>query len=37
VALIAYVVFLLYSTSNSPTRQGFHDVQASTVVVKIRG
>lgn len=36
VALFAYVVYLLYSTANSPTRQGFHDVQASTVVVKIR-
>jgi uncharacterized RDD family membrane protein YckC len=37
VALFAYVVYLLYTTANSPTRQGFHDVQASTVVVKIRG
>ena len=36
VALLAYLIFLLYSTSNSPTRQGFHDVQASSVVVKIQ-
>jgi uncharacterized RDD family membrane protein YckC len=36
VALLAYVIYLLYSTANSPTRQGFHDVQASTVVVKVR-
>jgi uncharacterized RDD family membrane protein YckC len=34
-ALFAYGVYLLYSTANSPTRQGFHDVQASTVVVKV--
>jgi uncharacterized RDD family membrane protein YckC len=34
-ALFAYAVYLLYSTANSPTRQGFHDVQASTVVVKV--
>jgi uncharacterized RDD family membrane protein YckC len=36
VALLAYVLYLLYTAANSPTRQGFHDVQASTVVVKIR-
>ncbi len=35
-ALFAYAIYLLYSTANSPTRQGFHDVQASTVVVKIQ-
>jgi len=29
-----YTIYLLYSTSQSPKRQGFHDVQASTVVVK---
>jgi len=34
-ALFAYAIYLLYSTANSPTRQGFHDVQASTVVVKV--
>jgi uncharacterized RDD family membrane protein YckC len=31
----AYAIYLLYSAANSPTRQGFHDVQASTVVVKV--
>jgi uncharacterized RDD family membrane protein YckC len=35
-ALFAYGIYLLYSTANSPTRQGFHDVQASTVVVKVK-
>jgi uncharacterized RDD family membrane protein YckC len=29
-----YTIYLLYSTSQSPKRQGFHDVQAGTVVVK---
>lgn len=33
--VLAYEIFLLYTAANSPTRQGFHDVQASTVVVKI--
>lgn len=32
---IAWAIYLLYTTSNSPTRQGYHDVQASTVVVKV--
>ena len=31
-----YAIYLLYSAANSPTRQGFHDVQASTVVVKVQ-
>jgi uncharacterized RDD family membrane protein YckC len=31
-----YALYLLYSAANSPSRQGFHDVQASTVVVKIK-
>lgn len=31
---LAYEVYLLYSASQSPTRQGFHDVQAGTFVVK---
>jgi len=35
-ALFAYAIYLLYSTANSPTRQGFHDVQAGTVVVKVK-
>lgn len=34
--LFGYVIYLLYTTANSATRQGFHDVQASTVVVKVR-
>ncbi len=34
--LLGYAVYLLYTAANSPTRQGFHDVQASTVVVKVR-
>lgn len=32
--VLGYVVYLLYSASQSPKRQGFHDVQAGTVVVK---
>ncbi len=31
---LAYFIYLLWSTAQSPTKQGFHDVQASTVVVK---
>jgi uncharacterized RDD family membrane protein YckC len=31
-----YELYLLYTAANSPTRQGFHDVQASTVVVKVK-
>jgi uncharacterized RDD family membrane protein YckC len=31
---LVYVAYLLYTTSQSPKRQGFHDVQAGTVVVK---
>jgi hypothetical protein len=30
----AYWVFLLYTTYQSPKKQGYHDVQAGTVVVK---
>lgn len=29
-----YTVYLLYTASQSPKRQGFHDVQAGTVVIK---
>jgi len=29
-----YLVYLLYTTAKSPTKQGFHDVFANTVVVK---
>ena len=33
---LGWAIYLLYTTANSPTRQGFHDVQASTVVIKIK-
>jgi uncharacterized RDD family membrane protein YckC len=29
-----YTIYLLYTASQSPKRQGFHDVQSGTVVVK---
>ncbi len=36
VGLLAFVyeIYLLYTVTQSPKRQGFHDVQAGTVVVK---
>jgi uncharacterized RDD family membrane protein YckC len=33
---LAWAIYLLYTASNSPTRQGFHDMQATTVVVKVK-
>jgi uncharacterized RDD family membrane protein YckC len=33
-ASFGYLIYLVYTTSQSPKRQGFHDVQAGTVVVK---
>ncbi len=33
-ATLVYTIYLLYSASQSPKRQGFHDVQAGTVVIK---
>jgi uncharacterized RDD family membrane protein YckC len=33
-AAFAYELFLLWTTSQSPKRQGYHDVQAGTVVIK---
>ena len=33
---LLYSLYLLYTVANSPTRQGFHDVQASTAVIKIK-
>ena len=33
-AAFAYSLYLLWTTSQSPKRQGFHDVQAGTVVIK---
>lgn len=32
-----YTVYLLYTASQSPKRQGYHDVQSGTVVVKRMG
>lgn len=32
-ATLGYTIYLLYTASQSPKRQGFHDVQANTVVV----
>jgi uncharacterized RDD family membrane protein YckC len=34
VASLAWVIFLLYTTANSPTKQGWHDVFAGSMVVK---
>ncbi|HET7169837.1 MAG TPA: RDD family protein [Candidatus Limnocylindrales bacterium] len=31
---LAWVIYLLYTTAQSPTKQGFHDVFAQTMVVK---
>jgi uncharacterized RDD family membrane protein YckC len=33
-AVLLYLVYLLYTTAKSPTKQGFHDIFANTVVVK---
>jgi uncharacterized RDD family membrane protein YckC len=33
-AALAWVIFLLYTTANSPTKQGWHDVFANTMIVK---
>ena len=33
-AAFIYVIWLLYTVSQSPKRQGYHDVQADTVVVR---
>jgi uncharacterized RDD family membrane protein YckC len=33
-AALAWVIFLLYTTWNSPTKQGWHDVFAQTAIVK---
>jgi uncharacterized RDD family membrane protein YckC len=34
VAAFAWFIFLLYTTWKSPTKQGYHDVFANTMVVK---
>jgi uncharacterized RDD family membrane protein YckC len=31
---LIYLIYLIYTINQSPKRQGYHDVQASTVVVK---
>jgi len=37
-AAFAYVIFLLYTTATSPTKQGWHDKFANTMIVKaVRG
>jgi len=33
-AALGWVIYLLYSTAQSPTKQGWHDVFANTMVVK---
>ncbi len=33
-AALAWVIFLLYTTAKSPTKQGWHDVFANTMIVK---
>jgi hypothetical protein len=33
-AVLGYYIYLLYSASQDPRRQGFHDKQVDTVVVK---
>jgi uncharacterized RDD family membrane protein YckC len=33
-ASLAWVIFLLYTTAKSPTKQGWHDVFANTMIVK---
>jgi uncharacterized RDD family membrane protein YckC len=32
---LAWTIYLLYTTANDPKRQGFHDKQAGSVVVKV--
>lgn len=34
-AAIGWEIYLLYTTANSPTRQGFHDAYAKTIVAKV--
>jgi uncharacterized RDD family membrane protein YckC len=34
IGTLAYFVYLLYSTATSPTKRGFHDMYANSVVVK---
>ena len=34
IAALAWVIFLIYTTAQSPTKQGWHDVFANTMIVK---
>ena len=34
IAVLAWYIFLLKTTADSPTKQGYHDVFASSQVVK---
>jgi uncharacterized RDD family membrane protein YckC len=34
IIVLIYLIYLLWTTAKSPTKQGFHDVYANTVVVK---
>jgi uncharacterized RDD family membrane protein YckC len=34
---LAWFIYLVYTTATSPTKQGWHDVFASTMVVKALG
>ena len=31
---LVYEIYILYTTAQSPTKQGFHDIQAHSMVVK---
>lgn len=35
IGVLVYEIYLLVTTAQSPTRQGFHDLQAKTVVAKV--
>jgi uncharacterized RDD family membrane protein YckC len=35
ILVLVYFVYLVYTTASSPTRQGFHDTFAKTVVAKV--
>ncbi|HLM95416.1 MAG TPA: RDD family protein [Acidimicrobiales bacterium] len=35
IVALVYEIYLLYTTAQSPTKQGFHDIQAHTQVVKV--
>ena len=35
IAALGYVIYLLYTTAQSPTKQGFHDMFVGSMVVKV--